>query len=126
MMNAGRPAAPGSDDVRGAFTPQEWDTYLVHEARTRALYHMTYAHRDPDGVRMAWEACASLAEALLPMGDEPFKAAYLRLTREANREGKPKPRALWRLCSLEMLRQGRLGKEKPPLSKQSFGVERLK
>lgn len=120
-----RPDAPSGDDPRGPLTAQEWDTYLVHEARTRALYHLTYAHRDPDGVRMAWEACASLAEALLPMANPAFKEGYLRLTRDRS-QGDVKPRALWRFCSDEMMRQGRLGRERPPLSKQRFGVEAIK
>lgn len=110
------------------FTPEDYDSSLVHVARGEALHHITYAHTVPDGHLLAWQATVSLAEALMPMASTDVEAvfikAYMDIVVYAAKMKRFPTRALWRICSLEMKRQGRLGNDSSlPMDKEQFGLE---
>lgn len=110
------------------FTPEDYDSSLVHVARGEALNLITYASQSPDGAMLAWEATVSLAEALMPMAstdpEGTFMAAYTDIVIRAGKTRRYATRALWRICGIEMKRQGRLGTDDAlPMDKEKFGLE---
>jgi hypothetical protein len=131
-----RPYSPGAPGGMAAgalapsapFTPQDYDSSLVHISRGEALHLITYASVHPDGGLLAWSATVSFAEALMPMAStddqSTFLKAYADIIMSAARTRRYPTRALWRICSLEMKRQGRLGDDKSlPMDKEAFGLE---
>lgn len=132
----GRPYSPGAPGGAPAgalapaapFDPADYDSALVHIARGEALNFITHASTTAGGHRIAWEACVSLAEALMPLAstdnEATFIKAYQAIVIESARRRSFLSRALWRICSLEMKRQKRLGdSESLPMDKEDFGLQ---
>lgn len=105
------------------FTPEQYDSALVHLSRAKALEAITLSKSMADGGQLAWEACISFAETLFPLASNDFLRAYLVLRKAASFLPTYPSRALWRICSMEMRQQKRLGKENIPLDRAMFGIE---
>lgn len=105
------------------FSPQEYDSALVHLVRSQSLEAITMANATNDGQLLAWESTISFAETLVPMAGPAFMRHYVELRRIAKKTDNYPARALWRICSLEAKRQKRLGAESVPMDVTKFGVE---
>ena len=119
---SGPPSAAGAG-MNVKFNPEWQDALLVGKARELALEALRVQNVERRGRLMAWEHVRAFANTALPMASVEFLREFAAAVHAAARRDY-RNHELWAATSLELGRQGRLGRESLPYSIEH--PERLK